>query len=880
MQNTKKEAANNSDQPYDYIKEPLLFRNFRSNPINVHGVWNAVYIVKSKVDRFSDWKKIYNATSATTIIDGNTYVSPSAEINIENFLDYYFPFEAPIFIEKNLDLLIPEKVEKAVDVYPSDVHIQPEHQVVDVDLANILLLQKQAKDTTKLPIDINTQFQTETKAITLQDVSLSKPPVALKEVSSIDLNNIILEEQNNTNTKENPTSVERSDVYNVLQEILLKQKEASSALSNKTSYNSQPIVQTLTQPIELSDLSTTHSPIYEYQTKPIEVSDISINNNDLQVVQKQISDVKLQNIKLNNEIDIQRSIAPILLDNIKTSLAVNIEKEIADINLLDASLTNTLVKKSDAKISIEPISLSNVLTSLHSNIQYQIEPLELNDIFIKKPEVNIVQKQISDIDLLNLSLKKEIADIQTVIEPISLSNITTSLPLVFETKIADINLSNLEINKEVANEIAIQPILLQDLLTKAKEVSERKINDIELSDFILPSNKISEVVETQIQPISLSNISTSLPVNSERQIQDINLSNLEVNKDIFIQNAIEPILLQDLLITTKEVSERIIDDVVLSDLTLVSQNQIEIIQKQIADIELSNILLDVVVNKQKEILPQDVEVQQGTQLLEEPIKEAIYIEKEIPVKVENTVYVPVEINKPFEVIKEVTKYIEVEHYVPAKVIEKDIVKWYDNVSYVELPEKQKTEYIEIQHEVPVEVVKEVNVPVFIEKPVTSFNKNQEIKQDLKLITPSNISISFIEQKPKNKEELKLIQPINIFDNDSSTQSENTELNKEEETEDINKTEIEDEDATVVPITDENDEVDEFDDYEDYDDEDEEEGTTKKRRKRNTKPYLILYNGNRPLSSTNIIDKYQLDNETLGTIPQAPKNLKQRKKTKR
>ncbi|MBQ5500822.1 MAG: hypothetical protein IIT81_01235, partial [Mycoplasmataceae bacterium] len=407
------------------------------------------------------------------------------------------------------------------------------------------------------------------------------------------------------------------------------------------------------------------------------------------------------------------------------------------------------------------------------------------------------------------------------------------------------------------------------------------INDIELSDFILPSNKISEVAQTQIQPISLSDVSTLLPLNIERQIQDINLSNLEMNKEVANEIAIQPILLQDLLIKTKEVSERIIDDVELSDLTLVSQNQIKIIQKQIADIELSNILLDVVVNKQKEILPQDVEVQQGTQLLEEPIKEAIYIEKEVPVKVENTVYVPVEINKPFEVVKEVTKYIEVEHYVPAKVIEKDLIKWYDNVSYVELPEKQKTEYIEIQHEVPVEVVKEVNVPVFIEKPVNSLNNNQEIKQDLKLITPSDISISFIEQKPKNKEELKLIQPINIFDNDSSTQFENTEPNKEEEeTEDINKAEIEDEDATVVPITDENDEIDEFDDYEDYDDEDEEEGTTKKRRKRNTKPYLILYNGNRPLSSTNIIDKYQLDNETLGTVPQAPKNLKQRKKTKR
>ena len=915
MENIKNQSTDNPDQTYDYIKEPLLFRNFRSNPINVHGVWNAVYVVKSKVDKFSNWEKIYNVTSATITADGNTYVSPVAKTKINNFLDYYFPFEAPVFIEKNLDLLLTEKLQKTADVNLTNLNAQPdsiiEKEVSAVDLTNTTLKQEEVENI-KSPLDIKAQFEKLTQPISISNIP-GYQPAEEKTISSIDLSNLVLDEIDATQSE---VSIAKSNY-----DALVQQKQATNTFGinlENVVLDKEIAKPTLTSPIPLSNFSTSISSPIQKEVADIELtnlattlpnitnvekeianiglSGLAINKHEV-VVQTKIADINLQGLVLNKEVVLPSIISPIVLENLSSSIPTLEQKEIENIdlsNLLVATPIQTKIQTEIANIDLQnlilnneviaptniaPVMLDNISSSISINtVQKETAHLELQELVTKQPVISNIQTEIADINLQDLAVSKEVV-LPTAISPIVLENLSSFVPLAEQKEIADIELENLIAKQPVVIDTKkqIDDILLNDLLVTEPVATQTEIADLNLQDLAV-SKEV--VLPTAISPIVLENLSSFVPLAEQKEIADIELENLIAKQPVVIdtKKQIDDILLNDLLVTEPVATQTEIADINLSNLKLnqkvilpteispvvldnISTSIVtNTIQRTIADIELSNIVLESITKIQEQITPNFIQLEQGTELLEQPIKEAVYIEKEVPVRVENIVYVPVEINKAFEVVKEVAKYIEIEHYTPAKVIEKDVVKWHDNVSYIELPEQAKTEYVEIQHEVPVEVVKEVNVPVFVEKPVVE-QVPVKLEEDKPLITPSDINISFESSSEVDKEEPKEVEPIDVSsDIDGDTNKSNVDSDEE--------------DATVVPI---DDDVEEFDDY--YDDE-EDETPTKSRRKRNTKPYLTLYNGNKPLSSNNIIDKYQLNEETLGTVSQTPKNLKQRKRTKK
>ena len=808
MENIKNQSTDNPDQTYDYIKEPLLFRNFRSNPINVHGVWNAVYIVKSKVDKFSNWEKIYNATSATITTDGNTYISPVAKIKINSFLDYYFPFEAPVFIEKNLDLLLTEKLQKTADVNLDKLNTHPisniEKETSTVDLTNTSF--NQEVENIKSPLDIKAQFEKLTQPISISNIPTYKPNNE-KTISAVDLSNLALDQINIT---ENNIKTATSNYDDLVQE-----KTISDINLENVRLCNDIVQQTPISSIPLSNISTSISTQAQKTIADVDLANL-VTTPVITNVTKQI-----ENIRLNNLISNKQNVA--------------VQTKIADINLQDLVLNKEAVLPSE----ISPIILSNIITFIPTIKEKEVANVKLENLIATKPIIDNVEKQIQDIDL---------------------SNILVSTINQEPTEIADINLQNLTLTEEIIAQKLISPVILNNISTTIQtNTTLKEVVDIELEDLIIKQPIITHV-QKEIADILLSDLLISTPEITETEIADIYLPDLAVNKEIVLSTEISPIILNNISTSIPTIEQKEIANIQLQNI-VTKQPIVNNIEKEIADIELSNLILQSITKIQEEIIPDFIQLEQGTELLEQPIKEAVYIEKEVPIKVENTVYVPVEINKVFEVVKEVEKYIEVEHYAPAKVIEKDVVKWHDNVSYIELPEQAKTQYIEIQHEVPVEVVKEVNIPVFVEKPVVE-QVQTKIEEDKPLITPSDIDIYFevIQESNKTEEEPKEVEPIDVSSDIDSTNN-------------ISAVDSDEEDATVVPI---DDDVEEFDDY--YDDED--EAPTKSRRKRNTKPYLTLYNGNKPLSSNNIIDKYNLDEETLGTVSQTPKNLKQRKRTKK
>ena len=96
-----KDSKKKTDAKYDYFEEPLLFKNFRKNPININGTWNVVYVVDNKVKPDSIWEADYHVSNNFIKKDGNTYLTNEKVNTINSFLDKYFPFINPVYVQKD-----------------------------------------------------------------------------------------------------------------------------------------------------------------------------------------------------------------------------------------------------------------------------------------------------------------------------------------------------------------------------------------------------------------------------------------------------------------------------------------------------------------------------------------------------------------------------------------------------------------------------------------------------------------------------------------------------------------------------------------------------------------------------------------------------------
>ena len=103
-----KDSKKKTDQKYNYFEEPLLFKNFRKNPININGTWNVVYVVNNKVKPDSIWEADYHVSNNFVKQGENTYLTNDKVNTINSFLDTYFPFVNPVYVQK--DAVVYDKI--------------------------------------------------------------------------------------------------------------------------------------------------------------------------------------------------------------------------------------------------------------------------------------------------------------------------------------------------------------------------------------------------------------------------------------------------------------------------------------------------------------------------------------------------------------------------------------------------------------------------------------------------------------------------------------------------------------------------------------------------------------------------------------------------
>ena len=96
-----KDSKEKTDSKYNYFEEPLLFKNFRKNPININGTWNVVYVVNNKVKPDSIWEADYHVSNNFIQQGDNTYLTNEKVNEINAFLDKYFPFVDPVYVQKD-----------------------------------------------------------------------------------------------------------------------------------------------------------------------------------------------------------------------------------------------------------------------------------------------------------------------------------------------------------------------------------------------------------------------------------------------------------------------------------------------------------------------------------------------------------------------------------------------------------------------------------------------------------------------------------------------------------------------------------------------------------------------------------------------------------
>lgn len=107
MEKDKSSSELANRKSYDYKKNPLFFKNFRKNKLNLFGPWKSIYIINSKLDPNSTWSNIYNENIYRNRIDDKSFISELSSERINKFLDFYFPFNLPIdFNDRNKIFII------------------------------------------------------------------------------------------------------------------------------------------------------------------------------------------------------------------------------------------------------------------------------------------------------------------------------------------------------------------------------------------------------------------------------------------------------------------------------------------------------------------------------------------------------------------------------------------------------------------------------------------------------------------------------------------------------------------------------------------------------------------------------------------------------
>ncbi|MBR4486000.1 hypothetical protein IKS57_01330, partial [bacterium] len=253
-------------------------------------------------------------------------------------------------------------------------------------------------------------------------------------------------------------------------------------------------------------------------------SEVSIakSNYDALVQQKQATNtfgINLENVVLDKEIAKPTLTSPIPLSNFSTSISSPIQKEVADIELTNLATT-----------------LPNI-----TNVEKEIANIGLSGLAINKHEV-VVQTKIADINLQGLVLNKEVV-LPSIISPIVLENLSSSIPTLEQKEIENIDLSNLLVATPIQTKIQteIANIDLQNLILNNEVIAPTNIAPVMLDNI---SSSISiNTVQKETAHLELQELVTKQPVisNIQTEIADINLQDLAVSKEVVLPTAISPI---------------------------------------------------------------------------------------------------------------------------------------------------------------------------------------------------------------------------------------------------------------------------------------------------------------------------------------------------
>ena len=716
-----KDSKEKTDSKYNYFEEPLLFKNFRKNPININGTWNVVYVVNNKVKPDSIWEADYHVSNNFVKQGENTYLTNDKVNTINSFLDTYFPFVNPVYVQKDAvvyDKIILPTTEPATNSLDWTQIAAKAPKKPSKEFERVVLPQYRA---TPKPVDVDLAYTT-----------LVDYPAAVMVEPAIE---------------------------NFIQ---VSWKKPSSWLGKGG------LLGDCAANLDRADVGICHYPqILDIAfNKPI-VNVNSILDSDLFPA---IIDVKPSDCITD----------PFILDVVDDVLASQEDEEIAKTypTILDIAFNKPVVKTSSNVqsevyphiIDVKPSDciddpfildvIDDVLAAQEETEEVVQTYPEVLDIAYNKPVV----KQDSTVKTQSYPVQMDIQPSDCITDPLVwdlVDDILASQTVVVnETYPQILDLGNLQTEptpvlvsepSDVCVEFNIHEFE-KEHLKPSYPLTIQLDRSCEVSDpFVLgyakqynkehEAKKQAEFVETYPQVLSVEFkapekvIAPAKPQLSEPEIMDIEFEipspNVIANEkpqatlpevmDIeFEVPATRPVSTEELQPTYPEImdvvpSDHMIDPFVLH---MLKEQKASFFANNIQEtypmqVDLYNVASNVIAkreannNKNQPVAlcyPDIINlVLNRNDLIDDPLIKTVVVEKEIMVPVEKKVYIPVEINKPYEVIKEVN--------VPIFV---------DKPVFVDKP-------IEIIKDEPVEITKEVIVEKEVPQQSEQSNKSNQVE---------------------------------------------------------------------------------------------------------------------------------------------------------
>ena len=715
-----KDSKKKTDAKYDYFEEPLLFKNFRKNPININGTWNVVYVVDNKVKPDSIWEADYHVSNNFIKKDGNTYLTNEKVNTINSFLDKYFPFINPVYVQKDAvvyhNIIVPtaEPATNSLDWKQMNANAtkKPRKEFERVAIPQYIATPK--------PVDVNFAYTT---LVSYPDTILVEPAIE----------NFI-----QVSWKKTGSSRDQSDLFtdrlgklNKLDVRMYHYPQILDIAFNKPIVDVNSILKSDVYPA-IIDVKPS-----ECITDPFildVVDDVLASQEDEEILKTYpaILDVAFAKPVVATSSNIQSDLYPHIID-VKPSECIT-DPFILDV--IDDVLASQEVGEEALKTYPEVLDISYNKSQVPTTSTIKVEsyPMQID----VKPSDCINDPLVWD--LVDDILASQMVEVnETYPQLLDLSNLQVGQVPVLVSEPSDILIEFNEHEFEKTIFKPSYPLTIQ--LNPACEVSDPFVLDF-AKKYVkeLEAKNSNNFVATYPEILSVDftvptqDVVAVKPQLTEPQIMDIGfeIPNHDSTENEKVQPTEPQIIdieftIPSESVVSKETSQPTypeIMDIVPSDhmidpfvLNMLKQQRVSFFANSVQEmypvqIDLYNVASNVIAKNEIKAQSQVVSlcypdiinlVPNRDELIDDPLIKTVVVEKEVMVPVEKKIYIPVEINKPYEVVKEVN--------VPVFV---------DKPVFIDKP-------IEIIKDEPVEITKEVIVekePSQLETNTTT-SKNKE-----------------------------------------------------------------------------------------------------------------------------------------------------------